>query len=200
MTGPGNVRWAALFWEEMSNYHKGFTVTCPPDGYHITIIFQPFLLTESTKYLLFIVYFDKVKKIFIFYILIIFVYYTYFSIRSDIIRKMRTRKVIKILRKNKNMTQDQLSEALEVNKSSIQKYVSRAVHNLKMDTILNLCTLFDVPPWVFVFPGLLKGEGDLTSFQSISESVDFALALNARGVVKVLQYALDLIDSGNYRR
>ena len=113
---------------------------------------------------------------------------------------MHAGKVIKILRKNKNMTQDQLSEALEVNKSSIQKYVSRAVHNLKMDTILNLCTLFDVPPWVFVFPGLLKGEGDLTSFQSISESVDFALALNARGVVKVLQYALDLIDSGNYRR
>ena len=64
-----------MFWEEMSNYHKGFTVTCPPDGYYITIIFQLFLLTESTKYLLFIVYFDKVKKIFIFYILIIFVYY-----------------------------------------------------------------------------------------------------------------------------
>lgn len=106
----------------------------------------------------------------------------------------------KILRKNKNMTQDQLGEAPKVNKSSIQKYESGAVHNLKMETIRNLCTLFDVPPWVFVFPELLKSEEDLTNYQSVSESVDSALALNARGVVKVLQYARDLIDSGNYKR
>ena len=113
---------------------------------------------------------------------------------------MHTGKVIKILSKRAEMTQDQLSDALKVNKSSIQKYVSRAVHNLKMDTILNLCTLLDVPPWVFVFPELLKSEDDLTNFQSVSKSVDFAVALNAHGVVKVLQYARDLIDSGNYRR
>lgn len=113
---------------------------------------------------------------------------------------MHTGKVIKILRKNKNMTQDQLSEALGVNKSSIQKYESGAVHNLKMETIRNLCTLFDVPPWVFVFPELLKSEDDLTNFQTISESVHFALTLNARGVMKVLEYAHDLINSGNYRR
>ena len=100
---------------------------------------------------------------------------------------MHTGKVIKILSKRAEMTQDQLSDALKVNKSSIQKYVSRAVHNLKMETIRNLCTLFDVPPWVFVFPELLK-------------SIDFALASNARGVIKVLQYARDLIDSGNYSR
>ena len=66
-----------------------------------------------------------------------------------------------------------------MNKSSIQKYESVAVRNLKMETIRKLCTLFDVPPWVFVFPELLKSENDLTNFQSISESVDFALALNA---------------------
>ena len=102
------------------------------------------------------------------------------------------------------MTQDQLSEALGgVNKSSMQKYESGAVHNLKMETIRNLCTLFDVPPWVFVFLELLKSEDDLTNFQSINgmgKSVDFALTLNARGVMKVLQYARDLIDSSNYRR
>lgn len=113
---------------------------------------------------------------------------------------MHTGKVIKILRKNKNMTQDQLSEALGVNKSSIQKYESGAVHNLKMETIRNLCTLFDVPPWVFVFLELLKSEEDLTNFQSISESVDFTLALNAQSVMKVLQYVHDLINSGNYHR
>lgn len=113
---------------------------------------------------------------------------------------MHTGKVIKILRKNKNMTQDQLSEALGVNKSSMQKYEFGTVHNLKMETIRNLCTLFDVPPWVFVFPELLKSEEDLTNFQSISESVNFTIALNAQGVKKVLEYAHDLINSGNYHR
>lgn len=101
------------------------------------------------------------------------------------------------------MTQDQLGEALKVNKSSIQKYESGAVHNLKMDTIRKLCVLFDVPPWVFVFPELLKSEEDLTNFQSINgmgKSADFALTLNTQGVMKVLQYARDLIDSGNYIR
>lgn len=117
--------------------------------------------------------------------------------------KMHTGKVIKILRKQRGLTQDQLSEELGINKSSIQKYESGAVHNLKMDTIRNLCTLFDVPPWVFVFPELLKNEEDLTNFQVINgvhKSIDFALALNAYGVKKVLEYARDLIDSGNYRR
>lgn len=117
--------------------------------------------------------------------------------------KMHTGKVIKILRKQKGLTQDQLSEALGVNKSSIQKYESGAVHNLKMETIRNLCTLFDAPPWMFVFPELLKDEDDLHNFQTvggISESVDFALAMNAKGVKKVLEYARDLIDSGNYQR
>ena len=113
---------------------------------------------------------------------------------------MHTGKVIKILRTNKNMTQDQLSIALGVNKSSIQKYESVAVHNLKMETIRKLYTLFDVPPWVFVFPELLKSENDLTNYQSISESVNFTLASNAQGVKKVLEYAHDLINLGNYHR
>ena len=97
---------------------------------------------------------------------------------------MHTGKVIKILSKRAEMTQDQLSDALKVNKSSIQKYESGAVHNLKMETMRNLYTLFDVPPWVFVFPELLKSEEYLTNFQSISESVYFTLALNAQGVKK----------------
>ena len=126
--------------------------------------------------------------------------HTYFSTRSDITRKMHTRKVIKILRKHAKMAQDQSSDALSVNKSSIQKYESRAVHNLKMETIRKLCALFDVPPWVFIFPELLKSENDLTNYQSISESVNFTLALNAQGVKKVLEYAHDLINLGNYHR
>lgn len=72
-----------------------------------------------------------------------------------------------------------------------------------MDTIRKLCILFDVPPWMFVFPEILKGEDDAHNFQknsALAESVDFALALNADGVTKILQYARDLIDSGNYAR
>lgn len=59
---------------------------------------------------------------------------------------MQTEEVIKFLRKKFDMTQDELAIKLQVNKSSVQKYESGAVSNLKMDTIRNLCQLFSVPP------------------------------------------------------
>jgi DNA-binding XRE family transcriptional regulator len=43
------------------------------------------------------------------------------------------------------MTQDELANKLLVNKSSIQKYESGAVFNLKMETIRDLCQLFSIP-------------------------------------------------------
>lgn len=115
---------------------------------------------------------------------------------------MHTGKVIKILRKEKELTQDQLSEVLGVKKSSIQKYESGAVSNLKMETIKKLCQYFDVPPWMFVFPELLRNEEDVLNFRqngNLEENLDFAFSLNSRGVRKVLDYAKDLIDSGNYK-
>lgn len=109
--------------------------------------------------------------------------------------------IIKILRKNENLTQDELASILEVKKSSIQKYESNSVSNLKRDTIRTLCKYFKVPPWVFIFPELVENEDVLNKMQyenHLLENVEFILTLNDDGKEKVLEYAQDLIDSDNY--
>ena len=110
-------------------------------------------------------------------------------------------KVIKILRKNLNMTQDELAAILGINKSSVQKYESGAVSNLKRDTIRTLCMHFKMPPWVFIFPEYLGSEDDLLKMEyenHMFENVEFIFILNGKGKEKVLEYAQDLIESGNY--
>lgn len=115
---------------------------------------------------------------------------------------MDTGKVIKKLRQEEGLTQDDLSKILEVNKSSIQKYESGAVNNLKMDTIRTLCELFKVPPWVFIFPEHLVDCEHLLKFKhkgDVTQQAEFVSVLNEKGLTKLVEYARDLIDSGNYR-
>lgn len=61
---------------------------------------------------------------------------------------METGEVIKYLRKNFNMTQEELTSKLRVNISSVQKYESGTVNNLKMETIRDLYELFSIPLWI----------------------------------------------------
>lgn len=68
---------------------------------------------------------------------------------------METGEVIKKLRNKKKFTQSELGIMLEVNTSSIQKYESEATKNLKLETIRELCHIFDVPSVVFVLPETL---------------------------------------------
>ena len=48
----------------------------------------------------------------------------------------------------KYLTQEELATKLWVNISSVQKYESGAVNNLKMETIRDL---FGIPPWILIF-------------------------------------------------
>lgn len=115
---------------------------------------------------------------------------------------MHTGNVIKKLRQEEDLTQGELSAILDVNKSSIQKYESNAVPNLKMDTIRKLCELFKVPPWVFIFPEYLANEDHLLRFRhkgDMSANVGVVAVLNEEGLTKLVEYARDLVDSGNYQ-
>lgn len=114
---------------------------------------------------------------------------------------MNTGKVIKILRKEKGLTQDQLSDVLGVKKSSIQKYESGAVNNLKMETIKKLCQYFNVPAWMFIFPENITNEETIIDFANLNPgtyNISYLEGLNIEGKNKVIEYVRDLIDSGNY--
>ena len=109
--------------------------------------------------------------------------------------------ILKFLRKDANLTQDQLASILGVNKSSIQKYEGDSVSNLKMATIRTLCNLFKVPPYVFIFPELIQSEKDLKGVICDDNLLDIVLLmqkLNPQGKEKVLDYIMYVSDSKKY--
>lgn len=116
---------------------------------------------------------------------------------------MHTGDIIKFLRNEKNLTQKDLSKILGVNLSSIQKYESGAVSNLKMDTIRTLSEYFNLSPIVFIFSEDVELDSLLTGRFVKGKYFDHTktvMALNDEGVNKVMEYAVDLLDSGNYRK
>ena len=111
--------------------------------------------------------------------------------------------IIKFLRNQKNLSQKELGKILGVNISSIQKYESGAVSNLKIETIRKLCEYFDLSPIVFIFAEDVDFDSLLTRRFVKGRYFDHTktvMALNDEGVNKVMQYAVDLLDSGNYQK
>ena len=113
---------------------------------------------------------------------------------------METGDIIKKLRKNKNITQAELAIMLGVNMSSIQKYESGATRNLKLETIRELCHIFDVPPIVFVFPESYEMTFDeyIKEFNYTNYFFDRMLNLNDEGRKKALEYINDLHNLPKY--
>ena len=59
---------------------------------------------------------------------------------------MTTSEIIKRLRKERGLTQEQLGQIIGVQKSAIAKYESGRVENLKRSSIEKLAKFFDVSP------------------------------------------------------
>ena len=113
---------------------------------------------------------------------------------------MQTGEVIKFLRKKFNLTQDELAIKLQVNKSTSQasKNTNRArCPILKWGTIRDLCCLFSVPPWVFVFPEHIRSTERLTFIAEAN--VDSQVLLNEVGMQKAIEYVRDLAEIEWYK-
>ena len=112
---------------------------------------------------------------------------------------MQTGDIIKFLRTQEGLTQDDMAELLGVKKSSIQKYESGAVSNLKMNTLRTICEKFGLSPYVLVFPEKVGSFDVAMRFHFSDEDAQHLLNMNEEGIDKILKYAKDLYDSGNYR-
>lgn len=111
-----------------------------------------------------------------------------------------TGQVIKELRKTKKLTQEELAERLGVNKSCIQKYQNSTIINLKLDKIRKLCELFQVPPYVFIFPNMW----DIATIKNekFKEHITFHtkyINLSEDGRKKVLEYIEDILENPKYK-
>lgn len=112
--------------------------------------------------------------------------------------------VIKKLRIDSGLTQEQLGEILCVNKSAIQKYESGEIQNLKMSTIRSLCETFSVMPYIFIYPEIINDkaidllvEAGAKTEKSLRGSSFYEL--NAKGRSKVFDYIDDIAKIPEYR-
>ena len=117
---------------------------------------------------------------------------------------MTAGEIIKKLRIEKGYTQTELAIMLGLKLSTMQKYESGAILNLKVETIRELCHIFDVPATVFIFPEYVEfpqNENISIIFNSddIRECTTAFVNLNKTGRQKSIEYMNDLISSENYK-
>lgn len=112
------------------------------------------------------------------------------------IKLLQTGDIIKKLRIENKYTQSELAIMLDLQLSTLQKYESGAIQNLKLDTLRELCHIFDVPPIVFVFPNIDKQFKKALIYWLLREYSD----LNDVGSNKVIEYINDLRQIEKYRK
>lgn len=105
-----------------------------------------------------------------------------------------TGEIIKLIRAQNNLTQEELGDILGVKKSAIQKYESGAIVNFKTDVLRRFYLRFGVSPWFLIFPE----EVNIESFDSCF--MPKLLELNQEGRNRVIQYGYDLLLIDKYRQ
>ncbi len=126
---------------------------------------------------------------------------------------MKMNERIRYLRESIDMTQEELGEALGVQKSAVAKYESGRVENIKRSTIKRMAELFGVSPCY-----LLGFDDDTEAVQAIADQVALLQAvqdqwgkdavqalsmlndLNPEGRKKALDQLEDLTSISKYRK
>lgn len=115
---------------------------------------------------------------------------------------METGEVIKKLRNEKKFTQSELGIMLGVNTSSIQKYESGATKNLKLETIQELCHIFEVPPIIFVFPEIYCNSYNkkFKDYDLLPYIFTELLDITKEGSEKIMDYIEDIRSIQKYKK
>lgn len=111
---------------------------------------------------------------------------------------LSTGKIIKIFRKERGFSQEELGALIGVRKSSVQKYENESIQNIKMDVLRRLCTHLKVPPLVLLFPENAKYFRKREDILD-SDIVETCMKLNDEGRKKVKEYILDLSSIEKYK-
>ena len=109
---------------------------------------------------------------------------------------LETGNIIRELRIKNGHTQNELADKLNISLSTMQKYESGNIVNLKLETLRELCNIFYVPPITFVFPNVEE--------HTKSDILRWGLrqfgGLNETGCCKVIEYTKDLLKIEEYRK
>lgn len=105
-----------------------------------------------------------------------------------------TGEIIKLIRAQNNLTQEELGDILGVKKSAIQKYESGTIVNFKADILRKFYINFGISPWFLIFPE----EVDINNINTCFISRLFKL--NQAGLNRIVQYGEELLLIDKYRR
>lgn len=112
-------------------------------------------------------------------------------------------KIIKFLRCEHGLTQQELADILGVKKSSIQKYEANYVPNLKTSTIRTLSDTFNISPTAFIFPEKYRQINLKTAIKYHDNMEKHIITLycdlNDTGRKKVFEYANDIKHNKTYQ-
>lgn len=113
--------------------------------------------------------------------------------------------IIKKLRIENNYTQSELAEKLGLKLSTMQKYESGAILNIKLETIRKLCEIFQIPTSILIFPDNvvipLNDDMKIKEVYNVNHMIDcnkLFLSLNDTGRKKSIEYMIDLHNTGKY--
>lgn len=111
-------------------------------------------------------------------------------------KRMTTGEVIKQLRQNHRLTQEDLGRILGVKKSAIQKYENGGIYNLKINVIRKICLHFKIHPGLIIFPERFQIRDVDITMTSIYAA---ASKLNVEGRKRLSGYIKDLLLIEQYR-
>lgn len=119
---------------------------------------------------------------------------------------------IKLLRKQKGLTQEELGSMIGVNKAAISKYEKGQVENMKRSTIKMLADIFGVSPTYLLGWDDEHGHSDIAEEVKLLDMVgqlkgekaakllELFSAMNQEGQEKILDFVKDISQINRYRK
>lgn len=104
---------------------------------------------------------------------------------------------IRNLRKNKQLTQEELAQELGLQKSAIAKYEKGRVTNIKRETLLKMARIFEVSPSYLISGD--EGADEREAIPGLERLTGYFGQLNPKGRLKALDNLHDLTLIPAYR-
>lgn len=102
---------------------------------------------------------------------------------------IRTHEVIRELRIKNKLTQIKLAEQLDIKLSTLQKYESGAIQNIKLCTLRRMCRIFKTTPCAILFPDLDQKE----KRELVRRNIKHYIQLDEEAANKIIEYLDDMI-------
>ena len=113
---------------------------------------------------------------------------------------MKAGDIIKKLRIENKYTQTELAEKLGIKLSTLQKYENSTIENFKVVTIRKLCEVFDIPPYLLIYPDHINLPVDaVISNKEARVITGLLLSLKPEGKRRVLEYIKDIASVEKYQ-